>query len=238
MDEIQSALSGTSLAVMLYGSRARGSSRADSDVDVLQLVLNHPRSYSKGRVNVAAYTPGHLAQLADRGSLFVRHLRDEGVILDDQDGVLARLLDRYRAPVDYLPLKRELAVTFGAVVSATLDDLSPGLIRLAIYATRTALYIKADELGRLVFDTEKVCAVCGMPGLAARLRSADPKVAYELASIGLHLIGIPAPIEMPRDLASAGIWAQDQFPMAATLLEAVIAGRSEIEYTALTLPPG
>src|SRR5438477_358219 len=81
MDEVWFALSGPSLAVMLYGSRARGVSRPDSDVDVLQLVRDRPRSYSVGRANVAAYTPDHLAALAERGSLFVRHLRDDGVVL-------------------------------------------------------------------------------------------------------------------------------------------------------------
>src|SRR6266516_788528 len=90
--EVRSALTGESLAVMLYGSRARGRPRLDSDVDVLQLVPSRPGSYSVGRVNVAAYTPAHLMLLARRGSLFVRHLRDEGILLEDPKGVLARIL--------------------------------------------------------------------------------------------------------------------------------------------------
>ena len=42
--------------VVLYGSRARGSFREDSDVDVLQLVEESPRSYSVGSMNVTVYT--------------------------------------------------------------------------------------------------------------------------------------------------------------------------------------
>jgi predicted nucleotidyltransferase len=238
ISEVMSALLGPSLAVMLYGSRARGNSRSDSDVDVLQVVSNNPRSYSDGRVNIAAYTPSHLAWLAERGSLFIRHLCDEGVILRDKTGILAGLLKKYRKPANYLSLKRELAVIFAAISDAEVDTVWPGVTRLAIYATRTALYVRADEIGELSFDVEKACVACGILDLSDTFRSARSKVVQEVVAAGKGLIAVSPPSSMPKDLPSAAIWAQDNYPMAAMLLTAIVAGETEIEYTSLTLPRG
>jgi hypothetical protein len=236
-EEVQCALTGPSLAIMLYGSRARGVARADSDVDVLQLVPNRPRSYSAGQVNVAAYTPAHLMLLAKRGSLFVRHLRDEGIVLQDLDGLLADILAAYRQPKGYERLKNELAVVFAATSVADADDFSAGLLRLTVYAARSALYIHAAESGKLTFDVERASDDCGVPQLPKLLRSGRRKDARLLSSIGLRLIGVPTPAGTPTDLPSLAVWSRDSFPLAARLLEAVIAGEARIDYTSLSLPP-
>jgi hypothetical protein len=236
-EEIRCALTGPSLAVMLYGSRARGVARPDSDVDVLQVVPDRPRSYSMGRVNIAAYTPAHLMLLAQRGSLFVRHLRDEGIVLQDFDGLLADILAAYQQPKGYERLKGELAVAFAATSVADADAFSAGLLRLAVYSVRSALYIRAAESGRLTFDVERASNDCGVPHLPELLRSGRREDARLLGSIGLQLIGVPVPADMPTDLPSLAVWSRDSLPLAARLLEAVVAGEAHIDYTSLTLPP-
>jgi hypothetical protein len=235
-EEVRRALTGPSLAVMLYGSRARGSARLDSDVDVLQVVPDRPRSYSAGRVNIAAYTPAHLQLLAQNGSLFVRHLRDEGLVLQDLAGLLDGILAAYRQPKGYGRLKAELAVVFAATRVSGAETFSTGLLRLTSYATRSALYIRAAESGRLTFDTERASINCGVPELPNLLRSDHHEDASMLGTIGLQLIRVPVPHDMPTDLPSIAVWARDGFSLAARLLEAVIAGEAHVDYTALTLP--
>jgi predicted nucleotidyltransferase len=78
--EVEDALQGESLAVMVYGSVARGTDRPNSDLDVLQVRSDRQWLYRIGRVNVSAYTPEFLAKLAGTGSLFVLHLKLDGLV--------------------------------------------------------------------------------------------------------------------------------------------------------------
>lgn len=235
-DEVRAAIQGNSLAVMLYGSRARGDARLDSDVDVLQLVPDRPRLYSMGRVNVAAYTTDHLLLLAQRGSLFVRHLQDEGIVLDDPQGALARVFAEYQPPASYEALKRELVLTLTAVSAVDAGDFSAGVLRLARYAVRTALYVRAAESGELTFDVTQASLNAGIPELPRLLRS-SPEDVQLLRSIGFRLLGMPPVAGAPRDLASLAVWALDDYPLASRLLEAALTGETQIDYTAFTLPP-
>ncbi|SEE03508.1 Nucleotidyltransferase domain-containing protein [Streptomyces sp. 3213] len=236
--EISAALSGESLAVLLYGSRARGAARSDSDVDVLQLVSENPRTYSQGRVNVAAYTPDHLTLLSQRGSLFVRHLRDEGLIISDPMGNLASILGQYRPPANYGPLKREMTLILSMPWVADAHQYEKSMLRAICYASRTALYINGDECNRLTFDVNKAATDSGFPSLAPLIRGAHLEQAKEISRYGFLLLKSSRPLDLPADLPSLAIWAQDEYPIAARLLEAVVAGDAEIGYTTLTLPVG
>jgi len=63
-------LEGRSLAVMLFGSHARGDAGPASDIDLLQVVPHSPHSYETGGVSVVAYTVNQLRDMAAAGSLF------------------------------------------------------------------------------------------------------------------------------------------------------------------------
>src|SRR5262249_36599518 len=66
----RAAVRGPYLAILLYGSQARGTQRPDSDIDVLQVVRARPGKYSDGNVNVTAYTIDTLWEMCQQGSLF------------------------------------------------------------------------------------------------------------------------------------------------------------------------
>ena len=47
-------------------------------------------------INVTVYTVAHLTDMAMRGSLFVRHLIDEGIVLSDPHNLVSNALEAYR----------------------------------------------------------------------------------------------------------------------------------------------
>src|SRR5215217_6665491 len=111
-DRIERAVSqpgATRLATMLYGSQARLSAGNGSDIDLVELVNSEPHSYESFGVSVTQYVPAHLKAMASAGSLFVLHLKLEGLSITDPHGVLKRALGAYRQPSNYDSLRSELA---------------------------------------------------------------------------------------------------------------------------------
>ncbi|NJP30206.1 nucleotidyltransferase domain-containing protein [Microbispora sp. SCL1-1] len=229
-------LRGESIAMMIYGSRARGSARTDSDIDVLQIVKDRPRSYSHGSINIASYTADHLTLLATRGSLFVRHLKDEGKIISDPNDVLSGILASYQPPKNYNRLKRNLCLALAGTEALDADQYARGLLRMTIYVVRSAVYIKCAELGNLTFDRDQSAEIAGYPKLATLLRTDRYDHIRELREYGYRLLEERPTDGIPRDLPSLAIWARGDYSLAGRLLESALAGASTIDYTSLTLP--
>lgn len=229
------------LAAMLYGSYARGSHEAGSDVDVLELVPDSPTPYSIGEVNVTQYAPAHLHEMAQRGSLFVLHLLTDGVTILDPSGVLERALAHYRPPESYKPIWNQLSVVAGAVNpdAPDADRFAYGLCRLALYSLRTAVYLHAIEDGAPCFDVDVAAERLGVPGLVDTLkwrRRAD----FTLADLSVlsDLLTLVLPFRastQPRSTSSYAVAHSDSPDLAA--LFAAVLGEGEIEYSALTVPP-
>lgn len=142
---------------MLYGSCARGDAGAGSDIDVLQIVPRRREPYEHGRIAVTAYTEGQLRRLAASGSLFVLHLREEGIVLSDPEGVLHDIL-RGLVPPNPVVITRDVGVA-SAILDVTeeqFDFNSAGLTRVAVFLLRTLAYVKCLEKGRAVFGLRAV----------------------------------------------------------------------------------
>lgn len=230
-----------SIAVMLYGSYARGSSEPESDIDVLELVAEAPAPYAVGVINVTQYTPAHLGAMAQRGSLFVLHLRTDGVAIADPSGVLWNALDQYRSPSSYTPIWQQLSIVAGAVNPAAPDAVrfAPGLSRLALYSLRTAVYLHAIEVGEPCFDVDVAAARLDIPGLAEVLkwrRRTDFSI-HELTVLSDFLSAVlPSRAPMERRSTAAYAVANSTSPDLAALFTTVL-GEGKIDYSALSVPP-
>lgn len=158
------------LGVVVYGSRARGDAAEASDLDLLALVENQRPSMDCENVSLSFYTATQLA--SGIGSLFGAHLRRDGRVIFDTNDQLESLVDSL-VSVDVKRLFRRLS--YFSVIFGSLDhDLPkhlPGLLRMARFFLRSALYALAIEQGRECFSVRE---------LAVRYK--DPKLATLLSS--------------------------------------------------------
>ena len=77
--------------ILKYGSKARGDSDSFSDSDIL-VIGNIPKAIRINQLDIVRYTQNRLEKLRDMKSLFLIHLRDEGVILKDHNNWMAKFL--------------------------------------------------------------------------------------------------------------------------------------------------
>jgi predicted nucleotidyltransferase len=223
--------------VVLYGSRARGSFREDSDVDVLQLVEESPRSYSVGSMNVTVYTVAHLTDMAMRGSLFVRHLIDEGIVLSDPHNLVSNALEAYREPDSYVRLKTELRLLLEAMAKPDAAQYRPLLDNLVRFTVRSALYVRTAESGKPLFDLDEAAHAVELPQIARLIRCSIVEDLGEIISTGVRLLDVPLPKNVPNSLHAITVWSIDRYPLVFNQLEHAIAGNAQIDYSLLSLPP-
>lgn len=91
----------------LFGSVSRGDCDRLSDRDILIVdddikLLQRRSAFLKQKGwSVASYTFGKLNTLADRGALFLQHLKLEASIVTDRTGRLVKVLNNFEAKKDY-----------------------------------------------------------------------------------------------------------------------------------------
>lgn len=244
--EISTAVTAPYLALMVYGSQARGSADPGSDVDVLAVVDAAAGSYSVGRVAITAYTPAHLHSMAQHSSLFVLHLKTEGVVLEDSAGILARALAAYVPIQDYEAHRQQIRAAASALnVHANLFAThGQALAKLALYLLRTAMYLNAAETGRPDFDVQLAAANSGQDEV---LRACALKRAAQFTAADLNLLGRAvnrvlgcereAQLRTADELQARALALSDVSPHASALLVNVLFGASEVDYVGLVLAP-
>lgn len=230
------------LGLMLYGSVARGTARCGSDIDVLELVSGPAAAYEVGNANVTQYEVSHLRSLAEQGSLFLLHLRTDGLILSDPTGVLRRTLDAYVQPAGYGHVWRQVEDASAALDPAAVDfdKHVSSLARLGIYLLRTAVYVRTIEMGKPTFDLEAIDWLKTDLGLRdallMRRSSSFARQHVELIreQLGSLLNTVKTnPYSSIEALAVAQATRQDLVP----LFTSVLRGDDGVDYSALTLPP-
>lgn len=242
--ELLSAVHGPALAVMLYGSQARGTATTDSDIDVLQLVDSHARPYISDGCNVTQYTDRHLLRMAESGSLFILHLRTDGRILCDPRKRLEHILDRYNRPRSYMRLRRDLALAASALDLSVLDarDHIQSLARLGVYLLRTLIYIECDEVGEPNFDMGRILTKLSDPTLCSALSLRKKKsTEYCLSDIALLTSALERRLgtRIKNSTGSIAALAIDSGnnPYVESLLASVLSDDAEIDYAQIDFPP-
>ena len=144
-------------AVLLFGSRARGDHRPDSDTDVLQILPEVTPSASFEEIVLSNYTFPQLKRMASQGSLFIAHLIAEAVPLRDPEGLLAKLRQAYR-PTSLSIFMHELdwASRLLTNSAAVYEERATQFNRLALNLARTYVYATAQAQGIVTFSMSAI----------------------------------------------------------------------------------
>lgn len=143
---------------MLFGSVARQSSSCGSDIDVMQLVSTPEPSYKDHELSVSVYSCSALREMAMHGDLFVLHLKLEGRVISDPEGLLQGCLGCYRQLPNYRSFLGDIA-ELSMFLDVSPNDYAvraASLNHLAIFILRSTLYAILAERGNPRFAMEQV----------------------------------------------------------------------------------
>ena len=234
--ELRDLLPEQMTAVLLYGSRARGDATSTSDLDVLVVGARGNVDHRARRVNISFYSADQLTQSSQ--TLFGFHLARDGVVLLDNSGELRRILDGLEPPEPSVLIEKI------RVLSTVLDIAEPertlylpGLVRVARYLVRSALYARALEADRPCFSVRELADREADPALVALLSSDrdlhapdSPDLLADLSARLERHVG-SAPINSFGGLEAliVGAWAVNE-DLSNLALLALGEGSEEIPY--------
>ena len=150
-------------SICVFGSAARSTDDSLSDRDVLIVASDKKRlvelndAWTKQGWSVAAYSPDRILAMREKGSLFIQHLRFEGIMVADCDKWLAGVLERSQPKASYrLDLRNAFEMIRPAerVVPTYWSDLLVADL-CYVYLRNAGIYILAEN-NQLEFDFNRI----------------------------------------------------------------------------------
>lgn len=151
------------LSLVLYGSRARGDHRLQSDVDLLGIVDagRIQKEINSRGASLYQYPIDTLRQKARLGDLFVLHLIREGKILHDTAGIFASVSDYFVFKQSYHD-EIETAYLIIKFFEARAKLLSnPKARKRLVWAIRTIIIARAAEQRAAIFSSAAIADFIG-----------------------------------------------------------------------------
>lgn len=236
--ELISILPGDVRGLLLYGSRARGTSGSQSDVDVLQLSSSSGPTLHQDLLSVSRYDIASLRALMIRGSIFGRHLRNEAQILWDPEGQLRSVLDEFVDPPSYSKTLRVINLIARALGLPHDSRYDRGVHRAAVYCARTALYISSIREGNEHFDTTRIAIDFGFEQFDRARKECGPWALNYLLSMAGKLSDseVNGELALAPDFESAITQLAIAYPDASQFLASLLNVDADLPYSTLSLP--
>lgn len=162
LDPTDVSFRAATLAVFLFGSRARKDEDNASDTDLL-FVCNElvPRHVSAGKTSMFFYPWQRLSDGALAGELFVGHIAFEALALSDPNDLLGQLKLAFRLRTSYQD-EINKAADLGWFIVRFPEFLKHSLTaKRIVWCVRTVLIARIAEKGRLVFAPHALEAEAG-----------------------------------------------------------------------------
>ena len=187
----------TGPVLVLYGSKARGTVRPGSDVDLL-LALDGldlaPPTTTHG-VSLHRYPKGWLEKSARAGTLFSYHIAFEGIALEDQGDFLGHLRGLYECKASY----QEELVLGASVMKLLLEkewEANFAARQRFFWALRTMLIAASTRAGPPKFAADTLECLAGVVGIAALIETREAAPFDACQRIGLQVLAALAPPEL------------------------------------------
>lgn len=164
--ELQKEIKKTDTLV-LFGSYARNEIREDSDIDLLA-ITKYKKSKNKlsyDKYNLNFYSFDYLIKLANEGSLFIRHLISESILITGEKDIVERLAYHYSTSSSHsLKLKQLIfSAKFLDVDMDTYKNYPKKFNQLAFFILRTLIYTITHELGYNSFSLIEISRYLNKP---------------------------------------------------------------------------
>lgn len=143
------------LALILYGSHARGDNRMKSDVDILAITAKGliDKNKPKRGVSLHEYPLDFLKKQAEAGNLFLSHIVHEGVPLSDPLSLHKQLKRSFEFKTNYDAEKKEAAAILWYCKEFATEANQEKLRKRIIWSIRTIIISDAAEKKIPIFSS-------------------------------------------------------------------------------------
>jgi len=171
-----------SVALLLYGSRARGDFRKNSDVDLLSIKADGQIRFREEKRNVTLheYSFSYLLDKAMNGDLFVLHLVSEGESLADDLGLFVKIKEAYEYKDNYDTEKLEASAVATYCLLQNVNFKESFVKKRLIWAIRTLIIASAAEERKPVFSSSMMKEYSDLEGLDHLINNRNRATLFEI----------------------------------------------------------